>query len=224
MILIRAKHLRKVYRQGKKEVKALEDVSLSVKKGELVVIMGSSGSGKSTLMHILGLLDKPDKGEYFLEDRAMHRLSENKKASLRNKKIGFVFQSFNLLPRATVLENVLLPLAYSRQQPKNPIQKAKNLLKKVGLAGRLRHLSNELSGGEQQRVAIARALVNDPDIILADEPTGNLDSRSGQQILKIFKELNQEGKTVIVVTHDREVAKIAKRCLYLKDGKLVKRL
>ncbi len=224
MFLIETKNLVKVYRQGDRSVRALKGLSLGIRKGEFVAIMGPSGSGKSTLMYILGLLDHPTKGEYYLQGKAVHNLSENKKARIRNQKIGFVFQTFNLLPRATVLENVLLPLVYSSKRKSGSVRRAKLLLRKVGLGRRLQHRSNELSGGEQQRVAIARALINEPDIILADEPTGNLDSRSGRQILDIFRQLNREGKTVIIVTHDREVAKVAKRRIYLKDGKVVERL
>ncbi len=221
--LIKARGLSKVYRQGKRLVKALRGVDLEIKAGEFVAIMGPSGSGKSTLLYLLGLLDRPTKGRYWLEGEEVSKLNENQRAFLRNQKIGFVFQTFNLLPRANAIENVLLPTLYG-PSPSAPLAKAKALLKKVGLEKRIFHYPNELSGGEQQRVAIARALINDPDLILADEPTGNLDTRSGKQIMALFAQLNKEGRTIVVVTHDPCIARYARRRVYLKDGKIVSRL
>ncbi|MCD6422471.1 ABC transporter ATP-binding protein [bacterium] len=221
--LIKTKGLTKVYRQGKRLVRALRGIDLEIKAGEFVAIMGPSGSGKSTFLYLLGMLDRPTKGRYWLEGEEVSKLNENQRAFLRNQKIGFVFQTFNLLPRANAIEHLLIPTLYG-PSPNAPFAKAKALLKKVGLEKRMFHYPNELSGGEQQRVAIARALINDPDLILADEPTGNLDSRSGKQIMALFAQLNKEGRTIVVVTHDPHIARYASRRVYLKDGKIVSRL
>lgn len=199
--------------------KVLRGISFEIQKGEFVAIMGPSGSGKSTLMHILSFLDRPSSGEYFFENQNIKNFDDNKLAELRNKKIGFVFQSFNLLPRTSVLDNVILPLEYNGSKDK--ISAAKKALKAVGLEHRLDHFSNQLSGGEKQRVAIARALVNNPEVIFADEPTGNLDSKSGQQIMEILDELNDKGKTIILVTHEQYTAAVAKRIIKMKDGLVV---
>jgi len=198
--------------------KVLYGVSFEIKAGEFVAIMGPSGSGKSTLMHILSFLDKPSSGDYFFEGVNTVKFDDNKLAALRNRKLGFVFQSFNLLPRTTVINNVVLPLEYNGVKDKN--NAARKALKAVGLEHRLEHLSNQLSGGEKQRVAIARALVNEPEIIFADEPTGNLDSKSGQQIMEILVDLNNQGKTVIMVTHEQYTANTAKRIIKMRDGKI----
>jgi len=214
----------KIYRMDGVEVKALDNVSLEIKKGEFVAIQGPSGSGKSTLMHIMGCLDTPTTGKVILEGRDVSKLNEEELAKIRNKKIGFVFQTFNLLPRTTALENVILPLIYANLSPKERVLKAKKALENVGLSHRINHFPNQLSGGQQQRVAIARALVNRPKIILADEPTGNLDSRSGKEIMEIFKKINQEGNTVVIVTHDAEVAGYAKRVIKIRDGRIVANL
>jgi macrolide transport system ATP-binding/permease protein len=204
---------------GQVEVKALQDVSLKIDPGEFVAIMGPSGSGKSTLMHILGLLDRPDAGEYYLGKRKIHELTDEELSAIRNRLAGFVFQQFHLLPRMTALENAALPLIYAGKRHLK--EKAREEIKEVGLADRMNHRPNELSGGQQQRVAIARALVNDPLIIIADEPTGNLDSKSKEEIISIIKELNQKGKTVIVVTHEKEVADHAKRIIRMLDGRVI---
>jgi putative ABC transport system ATP-binding protein len=218
--MIHLKNISKIYeKQGQQKVYALNELNLEISKGEFVAIVGSSGSGKSTLMNILGLLDKPSNGNYFLENQAVEKFSDNQLAEIRNQKIGFVFQAFHLLPRTTALENVELPLIYSTL--KDTKELAYESLKKVGLADRANHKPNELSGGQQQRVAVARALVTDPDIILADEPTGNLDSQSGTGIMELFVKLNQEGKTIVIITHDPSIAAMAKRIINIKDGRIV---
>jgi len=222
-ILIHFENLIKIYKIGETEVRALRGISSSIRSGEFVAIMGPSGSGKSTLMNIIGCLDRPTKGKYLLEGEEVSTLNKNELARIRNKKIGFVFQTFNLLPRTSALENTELPLLYSNVPSKKAKALALKALASVGLEGRELHYTNQLSGGEQQRVAIARALINDPPVVLADEPTGNLDSRTGQEIMEIFKKLNQEKKiTVILVTHDPEVAEYANRRIYLRDGQIVK--
>ncbi len=216
--VIKLEQLKKIYSLGKVKVEALKGVSFEVEEGEFVSIMGPSGSGKSTLMHIIGCLDYPSEGKYFLANQDVTKLSDDQLALFRNKKIGFVFQQFNLLPRATNLRNVEIPLIYAgipfRERQKQTLQ----ALKDVGLSHRAQHRPNEISGGEKQRVAIARALVGNPSIILADEPTGNLDSKTGQEIMNIFQNLNQKGNTIILVTHEREVAHYARRIIYIKDG------
>lgn len=220
--VVKLEKVSKVYEMGETRFYALSDVSLEIKKGEFVSIVGPSGSGKSTLMHLIGLLDKPTSGKIFLEGQAVNHLSEESQASLRNKHIGFVFQIFSLLPRTTAIENVEMPLIYSGIHRRKREEKAILTLKTVGLGDRLKHLPSQLSGGQQQRVAIARALVNNPVLILADEPTGNLDSRSGEEILKLLTELNKDGKTIVLVTHNMKIAAQAKRRIELKDGRVVK--
>ena len=217
--MIELKNISKTYKMGKVEVGALVNVSLKILPGEFVAIMGPSGSGKSTLMHILGLLDRPDSGSYSLEGKELTKLSGEALAVIRNRLFGFIFQQFHLLPRMTAFENAQLPLVYAGKR--NLKEKAKEKIELVGLGDRLTHRPSELSGGQQQRVAIARALVNDPLIILADEPTGNLDSKSKEEIIAILKQLNQEGKTVIVVTHEKEVAAHAKRIIFVRDGAII---
>lgn len=215
------KNIYKSYQVGDQTIKALNGVSLDIFEGDLVAIVGKSGSGKSTLMHIIGLLDSPTSGDVILNGKNVSKLKEGELAVIRNKEIGFVFQAFNLLSRATTLENVILPLTYSKV-PKNEWEKrALEMLKIVDLVERQNNKSNELSGGQKQRVAIARALINNPAIILADEPTGNLDSKTGAEIVKKFIELNNQGKTIIIVTHDEDLAKIAKKQFVLKDGEVV---
>jgi putative ABC transport system ATP-binding protein len=219
--VIETKNVTKSYILGDVEIKALDDISIKIDSGEFVAIVGKSGSGKSTLMHILGLLDTPTSGEVILNGGDVVDLSEKQLAQIRNKEIGFVFQSFNLLRRATTLENVILPLRYSTVPKNEWKQKAIDILNSVELGDRLSNRSNELSGGQRQRVAIARALINNPSIVLADEPTGNLDSKTGEEIVGIFKKLNSEGRTIVLVTHDEELAKVANRKIFLKDGKVV---
>lgn len=221
--LIRLEDLKKIYKIGETQVNALRGVSYNIKEGDLLAIMGPSGSGKSTLMNIIGCLDRPTEGKYLLEGEEVSTLDKNKLARIRNKKIGFVFQTFNLLARTTALENTELPLLYSSTSKKKMTEMAYESLAVVGLKGRELHKTNQLSGGEQQRVAIARSLVNNPSLVLADEPTGNLDSKTGKEIMEIFKKLNSEKKiTIILVTHDSEVAQIAHRRIYLKDGQIIK--
>jgi len=217
--MIELKNIYKTYQMGKVEVKALQDVSLKIAAGEFVAIMGPSGSGKSTLMHILGLLDRPDAGEYYLGKRKIHELTQEELSAIRNRLAGFVFQQFHLLPRMTALENAELPLVYAGKRHLK--EKAQQKIEEVGLADRINHRPNELSGGQQQRVAIARSLVNDPLIILADEPTGNLDSKSQEEIISILKDLNQKGKTVIIVTHEKEIASCARRVIRMLDGRII---
>ena len=217
--MIELSDITRVYRMGKVEVHALCGISLTIESGSLVSIIGASGSGKSTLMNIIGCLDKPTTGSYFLDGADVNKLNDNKLAEIRNKKIGFVFQDYSLLPRASALSNVEMPLIYSGHIGKSKL--AREALERVGLAARARHKPTELSGGEQQRVAIARALVNNPSIILADEPTGNLDSVSTIEILAIFRQLHQEGITVVLVTHEMDVAEQTGRIIRLRDGQII---
>ena len=220
--LITVKNLTKTYKTGDVEMHALSSVSLEISKGEFVAIMGASGSGKSTFMNIIGCLDSPTSGEYLMEGKDVLNRSKNELAELRNTKLGFVFQSFNLLPRTSALENVELPLLYnSKVGTKNRTDKALEALKSVGLGDRVDAMPNQLSGGQQQRVAIARALVNDPLIIMADEPTGNLDSRTSYEIMEIFQKLNDKGITVVMVTHEPDIAQFAKSNIVFKDGKII---
>lgn len=221
-MLIEVHNLNKFYVNGEISLHALKNISFSISKGEFVVIMGSSGSGKSTMMNILGCLDKKFQGKYILENIDVSEIKEKKLCKVRNSKIGFVFQSFNLLPKLSALENVELPLVYSGLSKLQREKKAKEVLAKVGLEDRIYHKPNELSGGQKQRVAIARALVNDPSIILADEPTGNLDSVSENEIMKFLHDLNKKGKTIIVVSHEPEVAKFCQRIILFKDGRIIK--
>jgi putative ABC transport system ATP-binding protein len=216
--LISTKDLWKIYHLGKQEVKALCGVSLTIASNEFLAIMGPSGSGKSTLMNLLGCLDTPSQGEYYLKDKEVSTLSENELARIRNEEIGFVFQVFNLLPRATAFHNVELPLIYKGAGKKERKEKVRKALEMVEMSGRMNHRPSELSGGERQRVAIARALVNEPSLLLADEPTGNLDSKTGQEILNLFRKIHSQGNTVIIVTHDKDIAYHAQRIIYLKDG------
>jgi len=221
MSLISLEHIRKEFRLGETNFKALDDVSLTVQAGEFVAIMGPSGSGKSTLMNIIGILDRPTEGTYTLNDQPITlTMSDRAQARLRNQTIGFIFQNFNLLANLDVLHNVMLPTQYSPRRS-DTRKKATELLTQVGLGHRLKYQPNKLSGGERQRVAIARALMNDPKIILADEPTGNLDSHSGEEVLKILTDLHRAGTTLIVVTHNEEIAKLATRTIHMKDGKIV---
>jgi len=216
--IIQIEQLTKIYHLGKVKVEALRGVSFEINTGDFISIMGPSGSGKSTLMHIIGCLDYPTGGKYFLSGQDVSKLNDDQLALFRNQKIGFVFQEFNLLPKATILRNVELPLTYNNTHSKNKKQLAVQALEEVGLGNRLKHRPNEISGGEKQRVAIARALINRPSIILADEPTGNLDSKTGQDIMKIIDKLHDEGNTIILVTHEPEIARYGKRIIHLKDG------
>ncbi len=225
--MIKVSHISKIYYSGESsiqtqiETKALDDVSFEIKRGEFVAIMGPSGSGKSTLMHILGALDKPTKGTYILDGENVEDLNDDQLADIRNKKIGFVFQSFNLLPRTSALDNVMLPLSYAGVRKIKRSEIAKKYLKMVGLEDRLNNHPNQLSGGQQQRVAIARSLVNNPAIILADEPTGNIASNQAEEIMDIFKKLNDEGHTIIMITHEPDIAEHAKRIIHVKDGRII---
>ena len=206
MSLIKVKNLKKQFQIGSETVNAIKDISFDVNAGEFISIMGPSGSGKTTLMNIIGCLDTPTSGEYHLDDNEVSLLDDNELAAIRNKKIGFVFQSFHLLSRNTALNNVMLPLTYAGFDKNEALKKAKSVLDKVGLEDRVSHKPNELSGGQQQRVAIARALVNDPSIVFADEPTGNLDTKTGEEIMSLFKELHRNGQTIIVITHENDIA------------------
>lgn len=212
----------KVYQTGENEVYALAGLSLTIQSGEFTAIMGPSGSGKSTLMNILGCLDRPSNGSYQLDGQEVALMNDDELAVTRNKKIGFVFQSFNLLPRISALQNVALPLVYAGVELKERLLRAEQALAMVGLNQRMNHRPNELSGGQRQRVAIARALVNDPTIIMADEPTGNLDTKSGDEVMGIFAELNRQGRTVILVTHEPDIAEYAKRTIVVRDGQIIR--
>jgi putative ABC transport system ATP-binding protein len=221
--IIQLENLKKVYTVGETQVNALRGVTYTIKEGDLVAIMGPSGSGKSTLMNIIGCLDRPTEGKYLLEGQEVSTLDKNMLARIRNKRIGFVFQTFNLLARTTALENTELPLLYSDTSGKKAKEMAYQALAEVGLKGRELHLTNQLSGGEQQRVAIARSLINNPSLVLADEPTVNLDTKTGNEIMDIFQKLNQQKKiTIILVTHDPEIAAVAQRRIYLRDGQIIK--
>ncbi len=219
--MIELRDITKTYRTGQMDISALDNVSLSVKQGELIAIMGPSGSGKSTLMNVLGCLDRPTSGTYTFESREIDTMSDDELAHVRNARIGFVFQSFNLLSRFTALKNVEMPLIYSGVPARKRTERAIPVLAQVGLQDRMEHRPSELSGGQQQRVAIAQALVNNPQLLLADEPTGNLDSRSGAEILNILVDLNRQGVTIMIVTHDRDVAERCRRVINLKDGRVV---
>jgi len=219
--MIQAEQISKVYKKGAQEVHALRRVTLSIKAGEFVAIMGPSGSGKSTLMHILGCLDKPTDGTYFLDGSEVSTLDDRALSRIRCEKVGFVFQSFNLLPQEDVLHNVELPMLYHGVRKRDRLSRAWEIVRSVGLEDRASHLPSELSGGETQRVAIARALVNDPAVILADEPTGNLDTKTGHEIMESFRQINERGKTVIVVTHESHVARYSDRVVRVRDGRIV---
>jgi putative ABC transport system ATP-binding protein len=218
--MIALKEIRKTYKQGGNEIRALDGVDLSIARGEFVAIMGPSGSGKSTLLNVLGALDKPDSGTYHLEQDEIGSMDDDASSDLRNRRIGFVFQSFHLLPRLTVLENVLLPQRYAERQDPEAENRALALLERIGLGQRIGHLPGELSGGQLQRAAIARALLNQPALLLADEPTGNLDSKSATDVLELLAELHVNGQTMVLVTHDPNIAAKAQRTIHLKDGKV----
>lgn len=219
-VVIKTEGLAKVYEMGAEQVHALRGVDLQIRKGEYVAIMGPSGSGKSTLMNLIGCLDSPSSGKYWLAGKLVSELDDDELAYIRNKEIGFVFQTFNLLPRATALHNVELPLIYNGTPAEERIEKAKLALERVDLTSRMSHKPNELSGGQRQRVAIARALVNSPSIVLADEPTGNLDSKTGEEIMALFENLHGQGNTIILVTHESDIARHAHRVIYIRDGKI----
>ena len=217
-MIIKTKNLTKEYEAGSQIVKALNGIDLSVEKGEFISIMGPSGSGKSTLMNIIGCLDSPTNGTYHLNERSVSELDDDELAKIRNEEIGFVFQSFHLLPRSTALENVMLPLKYAGCSENEAIERSKKVLEKVGLQDRVKHSPSELSGGQQQRVAIARALVNKPSILFADEPTGNLDSKTGNEVMNLFKDLNNQGQTIIIITHEDNIASQSNRIITIMDG------
>jgi putative ABC transport system ATP-binding protein len=217
-MIIETQNLVKTFQVGSEEVQALKGVNLSVNKGEFLSIMGPSGSGKTTLMNIIGCLDTPSSGKYYLNNKLVNELDDDDLAMIRNKEIGFVFQSFHLLARNSALNNVMLPLKYAGIKESDAYQRAKEVLEKVGLINRVNHSPSELSGGQQQRVAIARALVNKPSIIFADEPTGNLDSQTGNDVMKLFQELNDQGQTIILITHEEDIAMQSKRTITIKDG------
>ncbi|MBU1292142.1 ABC transporter ATP-binding protein [Patescibacteria group bacterium] len=221
-MLIKIENVTKDYHDNELVTPALRGVSFEVKQSEFVAIMGSSGSGKSTLMHIIGFLDQLTSGHYFFDGQDASHFNDQKLADIRNSKVGFIFQAYNLLPRISVLDNVLLPTIYTSNLDKGKIeQRAKELLDKVGLSHRVKHRPNQLSGGEQQRVAVVRALINQPRLILADEPTGNLDSKSGQEVMEVIQDLNEEGHTILMVTHEKYVAECARRIIVLKDGRIL---
>ena len=223
-VIIKLENVWKIYKMGKVEVPALRGLNLEIKKGEFVAIMGPSGSGKSTCMNMVGCLDVPTKGRIFLEHQDISKLSESDLAQIRGKKIGFIFQTFNLIPTLNAVENVGLPMIFQNTPKQERVKRATELLEMVGIGDRINHKPNELSGGQQQRVAIARSLVNNPDVILADEPTGNLDSVSGHKVIDFLKELHKkENKTIVMVTHDKDVAKYAERIEYLRDGEIIDR-
>lgn len=218
--LIYIREMEKVYQVGEQEVRALNGVDLDINRGEYVALMGPSGSGKSTLMNMMGCLDSPSSGEYELNEKMVSALTDDELAEIRNKEIGFVFQTFNLLPRYSALENVTLPMIYGGYSKSERDERGKEVLKQVGLEDRMHHKPNELSGGQRQRVAVARALVNRPSIILADEPTGNLDTKTSHEIMALFEEIHQNGNTIILVTHEEDIAQLAKRVVRLRDGKV----
>jgi len=220
--MLEIKKIKKIYQMGKVKVEALRGISFCIDKGEFVAIMGPSGSGKSTLMHIIGCLDQPTEGNFIIGGKDVSKLNDDRLAEIRNKRIGFVFQQFNLLSRTSILHNVEIPLIYAGLKAKQRRELAKQALESVGLGDRVKHKPNEISGGEKQRAAIARALVNNPLIILADEPTGNLDTKTGEEIMKIFYKLHQQGHTVIMVTHELEIARHARRIIHLRDGLIEK--
>ncbi|MDC1150687.1 ABC transporter ATP-binding protein [Gammaproteobacteria bacterium] len=217
-MIIETKNLKRLFQVGSETVEALKGINLSVEKGEFVSIMGPSGSGKTTLMNIIGCLDTPTHGTYYLNNQLVNELDDDELASIRNKEIGFVFQSFHLLAKNSALNNVMLPMKYAGVKESEAEKRAKDVLDKVGLSNRTSHAPSELSGGQQQRVAIARALVNNPSIIFADEPTGNLDSQTGDDVMNLFKELNNQGQTIILITHEEDVARQSKRIINIKDG------
>jgi putative ABC transport system ATP-binding protein len=219
-VVIRTEALTKVYEMGAEQVHALSGIDVEIHKGEYVAIMGPSGSGKSTLMNLIGCLDSPSAGRYWLAGRLVSDLDDDELAYIRNKEIGFVFQTFNLLPRATALHNVELPLIYNGTPAEERVERAKQALERVDLIPRMNHKPNELSGGQRQRVAIARALVNNPSIVLADEPTGNLDSKTGEEIMGLFANLHRQGNTIILVTHEMDIAQHAHRVIFIRDGKI----
>lgn len=214
-------HISKVYKTEAMQTVALDDISFSIKRGEFVAIMGPSGSGKSTLMHIIGALDTPTSGTYILDGENVEKLTDDELADIRNRKIGFIFQAFNLLPRTTLMQNVMLPMRYAGIPEEERKEKAQKYLEMVGLGHRLYHTSNQISGGQQQRVAIARALVMNPAILLADEPTGNIASTQAEEVMAIFQEINQDGHTIVMITHEPDIAQHAKRIIHVRDGKIV---